>query len=107
MADIIERENISICVWLEMKEKESHHNHTIIIEGNRLRWGKTIDYEDLNKKWEEWSKRGLTKNSEEVRKYYRDIGYSLYGYWEIFYWEVNNPLASEYKPPLNTVMWEN
>ena len=107
MLNIIERENISIGVWLEMKGKESHHNHTIIIEDNRLRWGKTIDSEDLNKKWEEWSKRGLTKNSEEVRKYYRDIGYSLYGYWEIFYWEVNNPLASEYKPPLNTVMWEN
>ena len=51
MADIIERENISIGVWLEMKEKESHHNHTIIIEDDRLRWGKTIDSGDLNKKW--------------------------------------------------------
>jgi hypothetical protein len=40
---------------------------------------------------------GYDKNSEVYRKLYRDIGYSLEGYWEIFYWEVNNPIASEYK----------
>jgi len=40
---------------------------------------------------------GLTKNSEEYRKLYRDIGYSLYGYWEIFYWEMNNEDASDYR----------
>jgi hypothetical protein len=41
---------------------------------------------------------GLTKNSEEVRKLYRDMGYSLSGYWEIFYWDMNNEDAHKYKP---------
>ncbi len=41
---------------------------------------------------------GYNKNSEIYRKLYRDMGYSLYGYWEIFYWEVNNPDYAEYKP---------
>jgi hypothetical protein len=43
-------------------------------------------------------KMGLTKNSEEVRKLYRDMGYSLSGYWEIFYWDMNNEDAHKYKP---------
>jgi hypothetical protein len=42
--------------------------------------------------------RGLDKNCDEYRKVYRDIGYSLDGYWEIFYWEVNNPISREYIP---------
>lgn len=33
------------------------------------------------------------KNSEVYRKLYRDMGYSLYGYWEI-----NNEDAGEYIP---------
>jgi len=41
-------------------------------------------------------KMGLTKNSEPVRKLYRDMGYSLSGYWEIFYWDVNNEEAEDY-----------
>jgi hypothetical protein len=40
---------------------------------------------------------GLNKNSEEVRKLYRDMGYSLSGYWEIFFWEVNNEDAPLYR----------
>lgn len=40
---------------------------------------------------------GLTKNSEEMGKLYRDMGYSLSGYWEIFYWETNNEDAGKYK----------
>ena len=28
------------------------------------------------------------------------MGYSLGGYWEVFYWEVNNELAHKYKPPI-------
>jgi hypothetical protein len=43
-------------------------------------------------------KMGLTKNSEEVRKLYRDMCYSLSGYWEIFYWDMNNEDARKYKP---------
>lgn len=46
----------------------------------------------------DFSKRGLTKNSEEVRALLRSIGYSLYGYWEIVYWEVNNSDVKSYIP---------
>lgn len=38
------------------------------------------------------------KNSEKYRALYRYIGYSLYGYWEIFYWKVNNEKAHLYVP---------
>jgi hypothetical protein len=41
---------------------------------------------------------GLGKNDESVRKLYRDMGYSLSGYWEIFYWEMNNEDADQYRP---------
>ena len=33
---------------------------------------------------------GYTKKDEEYKKLYRDLGYSLSGYWEVFYWYVNN-----------------
>lgn len=39
---------------------------------------------------------GASKNDPMVRELYRKIGYSLYGYWEVFYWCVNNELADEY-----------
>lgn len=29
------------------------------------------------------------KTDERYRRLYRDLGYSLSGYWEIFYWEMN------------------
>lgn len=41
---------------------------------------------------------GYDKNSEIYRKLYRDMGYSLSGYWEIFYWEMNNEYANDYQP---------
>jgi hypothetical protein len=34
---------------------------------------------------------------------YRDMGYSLFGYWEMFYWEINNNIAHEYKPNIGVV----
>ena len=40
---------------------------------------------------------GLDKNSEEYRKFYRDIGYSLLGYWNIFYCKANNPIYKNYR----------
>lgn len=86
-------------IWLEISNTEKHHNHNIILKDGRYCWEKTIEEkDDLNEKWKEWTKLGLTKNSEEIRDYYRGIGYSLYGYWEIFYWEVNNENAKNYNP---------
>jgi len=37
------------------------------------------------------------KNDPKIRELYKCIGYSLYGFWEVFYWRVNNSRASEYK----------
>jgi hypothetical protein len=90
--------------YRKMLEKESHHNHKIIMDDNgTYRWeadpkvNSMIDQLNLNTLWILFYKMGLNKNSEEVRKMYRDMGYSLYGYWEIFHWEVNNPDADLYR----------
>ena len=86
-------------------ETESHHEHEVIEdEHGTVRWksdpsvNEVLDRVNLNDIWMLFYKMGLTKNSEEVRKLYRDMGYSLSGYWEIFYCDMNNPDAGEYKP---------
>lgn len=81
------------------------HEHQIIQDKNgELRWLpnelyiESIKDKNFNDVVMELISRGLDKNCEEYRKVYRDIGYSLMGYWEIFYLEVNNTIASEYIP---------
>ena len=39
---------------------------------------------------------GARKNDPRIRELYKHIGYSLFGFWEVFYWEVNNPHAYKY-----------
>lgn len=102
MVEVINRDNLSLNeldIWKIMKSKEKHHNHGIILIDGIYRWEKIIEHTDynINELWSEWTKKGLTKNSEEIRDFYRKIGYSLYGYWELFYWELNNPEADDYK----------
>lgn len=89
--------------YAEIFKKESHHVHRVIEdEHGTLRWeadpvvNEIVDRVNLNDLWLMFMKMGLTKNSEPVRKLYRDMGYSLSGYWEIFYWDVNNEAAEEY-----------
>jgi hypothetical protein len=86
-------------------ETESHHDHPVIKDENgTLRWKEDpavremVDKIGLNDIWMFLRNIGLTKNSEEMRKLCRDIGYSLSGYWEIFYWDMNNEDARKYKP---------
>lgn len=100
----IKREDIKEHDFLEILKKESHHEHEIIEdEHGTLRWKedptvrKIIDKGILNDLWYLFHTMGMDKNSEHIRKLYRDMGYSLSGYWEIFYWEVNNPIAKKYK----------
>lgn len=88
-------------IWKEMKLFEAHHDHKIIYDKKlkKFVWETTyVGKYDLNKIMADFSKRGLTKNSEEVRALLRSIGYSLYGYWEIVYWEVNNSDVKSYIP---------
>lgn len=85
-------------------ETESHHDHEIVEIGSTLRWKenptvnhilKNISLNDLCPLLESL---GHGKNSEVYRKLYRDMGYPLNGYWEIFYWETNHEDACSYKP---------
>lgn len=38
----------------------------------------------------------IVKNDPLARELYRRMGISLFGYWEVFYWDVNNPNAEEF-----------
>lgn len=95
--------------WMaEFLQKETHHGHEIVLVGeNETPHWKSIpkvddmiDSEiiDLNDLVALFHELGWNKNTEEYRHLYRAMGYSLYGYWEVFYWEVNNLSAAKYKP---------
>lgn len=101
----VPRDQITEELYLEILEKETHHDHEIIQdEHGTLRWKedpyvrKMVDELGLNGIIMLFYSLGLNKNSELYRKMYRGMGYSLNGYWEIFYWEANNPAADEYVP---------
>lgn len=52
---------------------------------------------DLNKVIVFLLKKGYDQNSEIYRKLYRDLGYSLSGYFDVFYWDMNNPDCDLYR----------
>jgi hypothetical protein len=96
LTDVIHREILDV---------ETHHNHEIIKDDyGTLRWKENEDVSNhlkkisLNDLCPLLVSLGYDKNSEVYRKLYRDMGYSLFGYWEVFYWEMNNKKASEYRP---------
>lgn len=89
----------------KMLKTEKHHKHEIVKDRNGvLRWkevdgvNKLVDKIGLNELVMLLHTLGYNQNSEMYRKLYRSMGYSLFGYWEVFYWEVNNPIAHKYKP---------
>ena len=103
--EIVKRENIEEIAYKKIFKKESHHDHPVVNDGSgTLRWQSDptvqnlVDRMNLNDIWILFHHMGLTKNSEEVRKLYRDMGYSLSGYWNVFYWEMNNEDADQYRP---------
>lgn len=90
---------------LEVLAAEPHHKHAIVVnDEEQYFWAENYDVVravekiGLNNLIDLLYKMGLTKNSEVMRKLFRDMGYSLFGYWEIFHWEMNNPDAKEYVP---------
>ena len=112
MSKIVTREEASAksADYKEILDKETHHNHEIIEdEQGTLRWrenvkvNRLVDKLNLNDLWVLFYSMGIDKNSEHFRKLYRDMGYSLYGYWEIFYWDMNNEDAEDYNPNLKPV----
>lgn len=90
--------------YIEILDREDHHNHEIIMDNSyTIRW-KANEYVrisqrniSLNDLCPLLTYLGYGKNSEVYRKLYRDLGYSLSGYWEVFYWEANNEKADEYR----------
>jgi hypothetical protein len=103
---VVNREDITDKLYREILDVETHHDHKIIEdESGTLRWEVNPatrflvdEVTDLNNTVMKLYGKGHDKNSELYRKLYRDIGYSLYGYWEIFYWEMNNEEVAEYAP---------
>lgn len=90
----------------EMMKTEAHHNHKIIEDKHgTLRWEadpfiyKLTNDCSLNDIVIGFHSKGNNKNTETYRELYRRMGYSLSGYWEVFYWEVNNEDACSYNPP--------
>ena len=96
-------EAANICnEYAEILRRESHHNHEIVKVNGVVRWkenevinGILLDV-SLNYLCPLLDQLGYGKNSEVYRKLYRDMGYSLSGYWEIFYWKCNNDEADLY-----------
>jgi hypothetical protein len=92
--------------YKEIFDIEFDHDHEVIMDENgTIRWKGDPNIQrmipgpvNLNDLWYiMFHTMGMTKNSEQVRKLYRDMGYSLSGYWEIFFWKMNNEKAPEYR----------
>lgn len=83
----------------------SHPNYNQIIQDSEgeFRWEgkeniiKFAEEFGINEITIKFDELGITKNSECYRQFYRDLGYTLWGYWELFYWDVNNPEAENYE----------
>ncbi len=100
----VNRKDLPDC-YAEMMQTEQHHDHEIIMVNDVVRWKvnegvrEVVDMCDLNHMIADMQKKSIGKNDEPYRRLYRNMGYSLSGYWEIFYWDLNNGEADEYKPP--------
>lgn len=104
--NIVERKDLPEDYLQEMMKTESHHNQEIVRINGVLRWKANpavvglLENISLNDLCPLLCAMGFGKNSEVYRKLYRDMGYSLRGYWEVFYWEMNNYDAADYVQPI-------
>jgi hypothetical protein len=101
----IERKDVTEADYVDILQREAHHDHELLIdEEGKLWWKENPEFVILKEKigldnlWKLFESLGYDKNSEVIRNMYRQNGYSLFGYWELFYWEVNNPKTDEYQP---------
>jgi len=94
--------------YAEIFAKEPHSHAIMRDDKGTVRWVSNpnmealLDKISLNDLIPLMCMLGLDKNSEQYRLLYRSMGYSLNGYWEIFYWDVNNKHTYEYKYKGNT-----
>ncbi len=112
--EVIERAWITLRAeeYAEVMRGERYHNHLIIEdELGTYRWkqfparkAEIMDYfgaTDLN----ELFSNGADKNDPLVRELYRCMGYSIFGYWEVFYWEVNNHKVEDWLNIVDHIAW--
>lgn len=88
--------------YAEVLETEELGHELYVSDHGTIRWVANPEMEqkimdefgarDLN----DLFMKGADKNDPRIRELYKHIGYSLFGFWEIFYWEVNNELAYQY-----------
>ena len=79
--EIVEKENGTLFVW------KANSTLRFLVDN------KIVDLTIIVNRLEQ---NGFGKNSEPYRRLYRDLGYSLRAYWEVFYWELNNDKTDEY-----------
>ncbi len=91
---VISRKNIyrHYADYARILDSESHHNHKIVMDKDgTIRWkskpvvNEMVDAIGLNEIIALLYKNGFDKNSEIYRKMYRGLGYSLSGYYDVFY----------------------
>lgn len=102
---IINRAEITDEDLRQILDVEIHHDHIVLKDQDgtymwqpNMNLRQLTDELGLNKVMQVLELLGCNRNSEIVRKLYRDLGYSLGRYWEVFYWEANNDIAKEYRP---------
>jgi hypothetical protein len=111
---IINRAEITDKYLREILDVERHHDHVVLQDEDGIyMWQQNMNLRQLtdelglNKVMQLFELLGCNRNSEIVRKLYRDLGYSLGRYWEVFYWEANNDVAKEYCPPNPKQAWKS
>jgi hypothetical protein len=102
--EYIDRNEVTEDHYKMIFEKEAHHDHKIRRDENGvLFWKGNRQLKELvackfrSDFLAALRELGLDKNDEIYRKFYRDMGVSLFTYWESFYWEVNNPKMKQYR----------
>jgi len=94
--------------YVDILEREFHDGELYVTPDGYVRWVEdperakeimdSFGAKDLN---DLFGRCRADKNDPIIRELYKCIGYSLYGFWEIFYWDVNNEDADEYRGRLD------
>lgn len=66
--------------------EEQRHDHKLVYVDGRVQWEETTP--TINGR--DWIEYAITLPKPERKPFYRGGGYSLFGYWEVFYWDMNN-----------------
>lgn len=89
--------------YKEILRREKHFHPIIVNEHGTYRW--LANEQRAREMMKEYFNahdyntmffNGAHPNDPIVREIYRHSGYSIFGYWEVFYWEANNEEADEY-----------